>query len=83
MNPNLRVLKVHHFGETPVDDLDVSIAAMLIKIVTTKDGMAQNRPIKITTLFFLDDSEPVELNLSEFDTLQIESVVASYGFQEF
>ena len=81
MEPNLKVLTLHAFGETPEGDCRVTLSAMSIKMVLAKDGMIQNRPVKEVTILFLD-SEPVCLYLSELDLLQLESVVGVYGFFE-
>jgi len=82
MNINLRVLKVQHYGETPADDLWITLAGPIIKMLTVRDGMVQNRPIKETTIFFHNDPEPVELNLNEIDLAQVEHVVGAYGMAE-
>jgi len=79
MLPNLRVLTLSHYGETPADDLQVTLSALCIKAVVAKDTEVQGRPVKQVTVLFMD-SEPLELNLNEIDTLQLQSVVGSYGF---
>ena len=82
MNPiDMRVLTITSFGETPELNARVTLAAMNIKMVSAVDGEMQGRSVKMTTILFLDDPHgKVELALSEFDLLQIESVVGSYGF---
>jgi hypothetical protein len=81
MNPiNMRVLTVIGLGETEADNARVTLAATNIKMTAAVDGVIQDRPVKMTTIIFTDDSEPVTLALSEFDLLQIENVVGSYGF---
>lgn len=82
MIPNMRVLTLHSFGETPEEDFRVTLSAMSIKMVAAQDGMVQNRPIKVTTILFMDDPETVTLNLSDFDLTQLESVVGAYGYIE-
>jgi hypothetical protein len=84
MNPNvnLRVLTVTNLGETEALNARITLSAMSIKMTAAMDGVIQDRPVKLTTILFLDDSDPVSLALSEFDLLQIESVVGSYGFFE-
>lgn len=78
---NMRVLTLHHFGETAEDDLQVTLSAMSIKMTAAKDVEVQGRPVKQVTILFTD-SEPVELNISAMDLLNLESVVGSYGFFE-
>jgi hypothetical protein len=80
-HPDLRILTLHHFGELPEEDLRVTLAAMNIKMIAAKDGTVQNRPVKITTILFMD-SEPVTLNLNEIDLMAVENVVGAYGFME-
>jgi len=82
MIPNMRVLTVTSFGETPEENYRVTLSAMNIKMVAAQDGIVQGRPVKVTTVLFMDDPESVTLNLSEFDLLQVEGVVGSYGFME-
>jgi hypothetical protein len=81
MNPDMRVLTLKHFGETSEDDLEVTLAALSIKMVAAKDTVIQGRQVKQTTILFLD-SEPVELNLSAFDLMALTNVVGAYGFYE-
>jgi hypothetical protein len=38
MEPNLRVLTLHAFGETPEDDLRVTLCPMTIKMIASQDG---------------------------------------------
>lgn len=84
MNPNvnMRVLTLHSYGDNPTEDFRVTLAAMNIKMVAAQDGIVQDRPVKVTTILFIDDPETVTLNLNEFDLLQLESVVGSYDFME-
>ena len=82
MIPNMRVLTLHAFGETPEDDFRVTLSAISVKMIIAQDGVLQDRPIKQVTVLFMDDSEPVQLSLSEFDLLQLESVVGGYGYME-
>jgi hypothetical protein len=82
MLPNMRVLTLHSYGETSEEDFRVTLSVMNIKMVAAQDGMVQNRPVKVTTILFMDDPEHVTLNLSEFDLLQIEGIVGAYGFME-
>ena len=77
----MRVLRVTNLGETPEENAQVTLAAMNIKMTIAVDSEIQGRPVKTTTILFMD-SEAVELTLSEFDLLQIESVVGAYGFYE-
>lgn len=81
MQPDLRVLTVTSFGEKSEDDLRITLCGQLIKMIAARDTIIQNRAVKETTILFID-SESVTLNLSEFDLIQIESVVGSYGFCE-
>lgn len=81
MNPNMRVLTVTSLGETPEQDARVTLSAMNIKMTAALDGTIQGRPVKMTTILFMD-SEAIELALTEFDLLQVESVVGAYGFFE-
>ena len=80
MIPEMRVLRVTDLGETEKENAQITLSAMTVKMTAAIDGEIQGRPCKVTTIFFLDDSEPVSLALSEFDLLQIEGVVGSYGF---
>jgi hypothetical protein len=82
MHPNMRTLRVVDLGESPDQNASVTLSAMNVKMTASIDGEIQGRPCKMTTIFFLDDSEPAFLALSEFDLLQIESVVGAYGFYE-
>ncbi len=77
----MRVLTLSHFGEKPEDDLQVTLSAMNIKMTAAKDAQVQGRPVKNVTILFMD-SDPIELNLSAFDLLQLETIVGSYGFFE-
>jgi hypothetical protein len=81
MHPNMRVLTVDHYGETEAGNLRVTLSAMVIKMVMTQDFIVQGRPVKKTTILFLDDSEPVELNLSSLDAMNIENIVGAYAFE--
>ena len=81
MLPDLRVLTLKHIGETPEDDLEITLAALSIKMCAAKDVQVQGRDAKETTILFLD-SEPVTLNLHHIDYLQLTSVVGSYGFYD-
>lgn len=81
MNPNMRVLTLQHFGETEADNLQVTLSALLIKAVMAKDIEVQGRPVKQSIVLFMD-SDPIELNLSPIDLMQLESVVGAYGFFE-
>lgn len=81
MNPNMRILTVHSLGDTPDENYRVTLSAMSIKMVASQDGMVQDRPVKKTRILF-EMGDPVELNLSDFDLMQIESVVGAYGFME-
>jgi hypothetical protein len=82
MIPNMRVLTLNSFGETPEEDFRVTLSAMNIKMVAAQDGMIQNRPVKVTTVLFIGDSECVTLNLSDFDLNQLENCVGAYGYIE-
>lgn len=82
MIPNMRVLTVTNLGETEAENARVTLSAMNIKMTAAVDGEIQGRPVKMTAIFFMDDMDPIELALSEFDLLQIESVVGAYGFYE-
>lgn len=81
MIPNLRVLTVTSLGETEAENARVTLSAMNIKMTAAMDGQIQGRPAKITTILFLD-SEAIEIAISEFDLLQLESVVGAYSFGE-
>lgn len=81
MIPNMRVLTINSLGETEKENARVTLSAAMIKMVAAQDGVMQNRPVKIVTVYFLD-SEEVSFALTEFDLLQIESVVGAYGFLE-
>ena len=82
MNPiNMRVLTLQHYGETETDNLEITLSAMSIKMIAAKDSIIQNRPIKETTILFMD-SETVELNLNSLDYQQLTGVVGAYGFFE-
>ena len=82
MHPNMRVLTVTSLGETEAENARITLSALNIKMTAAIDGEVQGRPAKLTSIFFLGDDEVVELALSEFDLLQIESVVGAYGFFE-
>lgn len=82
MHPNMRTLRVVDLGETAEENAQVTLSAMNVKMTAAIDGVIQNRPCKMTTIFFLDDSEPAFLALSDFDLLQIESVVGAFAFYE-
>lgn len=78
---DMRVLTVTSFGNTPEEDMRVTLSPMTIKMVVARDGTIQDRVVKIVVIMFLD-SDPVELKLSDYDLLQLEQVVGSYGFAE-
>jgi hypothetical protein len=82
MIPNMRTLRVTDLGETAEENAQVTLSAMTIKMTAAVDGEIQGRPCKMTTIFFLEDSQPAFLALSDFDLLQIESVIGAYGFYE-
>jgi hypothetical protein len=82
MHPNMRVLTLSHYGETPADDLQVTLNPGSIKMVVAQNGFIQNREIKITTIFFVDKLEPVEFNLSGIELLDLQQVIGAYGFFE-
>ena len=82
MHPNIRVLTVTDLGETEAENARVTLSAMNIKMTAARDGTIQGRPIKETTILFMDDSQPISLALTEFDLLQIENCVGAYGFYE-
>ena len=77
----MRVLTVTSFGETAQEDLRVTLSPMNIKMTAAKDGEVQGRPIKMVAVLFMD-GESVELNLNEYDLLQVENVIGAYGFFE-
>ena len=81
MIPNMRVLTLQHYGETPEDDLQVTLSPATIKMVASKDVQIQGRLVKEVTILFID-SDPVELNLSPIDLLSLQSVVGAYGFYD-
>lgn len=81
MNPDLRVLTLKHYGETPSEDLEVTLSPLMVKAVLAKDILVQDRPVKETTVIFLD-SEPLMFNLNSLDLITIQNVVGSYGFFE-
>lgn len=82
MNPNLRVLTLYCYGETPEEDYSATLSAMNIKLVMAKNTTIQNREAKAVMVLFLGDDSPIELTLSALDLLQLESVVGAYGFYE-
>jgi hypothetical protein len=83
MHPaDLRVLAVQHYAEDPSEDLRVVLCPMVIRMVTSKGHTVQDRPVQETTIFFMDDSEPVTLNLNSLDLMSIENVIGAYGFIE-
>lgn len=81
MNPDMRVLNLQHYGETPEDDLEVTLSPMAIKMVAAKNIVVQNREVKETTILFLD-SEPITLNLNSIDLISLQNVIGAYGFFE-
>ena len=82
MIPNMRVLTLTNLGETEAENARVTLSAVCIKMTAAMDGMVQGRPVKIVTILFLDDSEPISLSLSDLDCLQLESVVGAYGYYD-
>jgi len=82
MLPNMRVLTVLDLGETPEQNASVTLSALNIKMVAAMDGEVQGRPAKLVSVFFLGEDQPVGLTLTDFDLLQIQQVVGSYGFYE-
>jgi len=80
MQPDLRVLTVTSYGETPEEDLRVTLNGQVIKMVAAKDVVAQGRSAKETTILFMD-SEPVTLILNLVDLMQLESVIGAYSFE--
>ena len=82
MSIGLRVLKVFHFGEVEKENLEVTFSPSLIRMITTSDTVVQDRPVKETTVFFVDDSEPVVLNLNTIDVMELEKVIGAYSFGE-
>lgn len=81
MTPELRVLTLQHYGETPEEDQRVTLSAISIKMVAAQLGTMQGRPVNLTSILFLD-SDPVNLVLNDIDLRQLESVVGTYGFYE-
>lgn len=82
MDPmDMRVLTLRHIGEKPEDDLEITLCAMTIKMLTAKDVMVQGREAKETSIHFLD-SDSVTVNLNHIDYLQLTNVVGAYGFYE-
>jgi hypothetical protein len=79
MTPDMRVLNLQHYGETPEEDLEVTLSPMTIKMVAAKNVTVQGREVKETTILFLD-SEPVTLNLNSIDLLSLQSVIGAYSF---
>lgn len=82
MNPNLRVLTLTHYGTTPEENTKITLAAYAIKMTAARDGFIQDRPIKVTEIYFFEEGDGITLNLSDFDLLQLESVVGAYEFPE-
>ncbi len=81
MIPEMRILRVTSIGETEKENAQVTLSAMNIKMTLAVDGEMQGRPVKMTTILFLD-GDAVEIAVSEFDLLQIENCVGAYGFYE-
>jgi len=78
MLPNLRVLTLIHIGSQPSENMRITLSSYSIKMVTAKEGRIQDRDIKITTVYFSGEKEVVTFNLSDFDLLQLETVVGQY-----
>lgn len=81
MIPNLRVLTLTSIGKTEKENARVTLSGMNIKMTAAIDGEMQGRPVKMTTILFLD-GDGVEIALSEFDLMQLEGVVGAYSFGE-
>jgi hypothetical protein len=81
MIPEMRILRVTSIGETEKENAQVTLSAMNIKMTLAVDGEMQGRPVKMTTILFLD-GDAVEIAVSEFDLLQIENCVGAYGFYQ-
>lgn len=79
----MRVLTLTSYGESESENLRVTLPATNIKAVLARDGVIQNRPVKITAVLFMGDPEAIELKLSDFDLTQLESVVGAYMYEEF
>lgn len=82
MNMNMRVLKVLNYGDTPEENIYMTLAGMSIRMVGSKDAIIQDRPVKQLLIFFVDDPDPIQLNVSELDAMTIEQVVGAYSFGE-
>ena len=82
MHPNLRILTVTCLGDTEKENARVTLSAVNIKMTAAIDGEIQGRPIKKVAIFFIGEDMPTELIVTDFDLLQIESVVGAYGFLE-
>ena len=72
MIPEMRIFRVTSIGETEKENAQVTLSAMNIKMTLAVDGEMQGRPVKMTTILFLD-GDAVEIAVSEFDLLQIEN----------
>jgi len=82
MNVDMRVLTVLSYGEKPEDDMSVTFNPNAVKMVAAQDSIIQERPVKVVTVFFLDDMEPFSIYVSSVDLLSIETAVGSYGFAQ-
>jgi hypothetical protein len=51
-------------------------------MIAAKESVIQGRPVKETTILFLDDPECVTLYLNELDLMTLQNVIGAYGFLE-
>lgn len=80
MITDMRVLTLKHFGNDQSEDLEITLCPMTIKMIAAKDVHIQGRDVKATTILFMDDAEPVTLNLSGLDLISLQNVVGAYSF---
>jgi len=78
MNPNTRILILQHYGETPEQNMEITLCPVLVKLMAATPAIVQDRPVKKTMIFFSGEEDPVEFNLNEIDYIQIQSIVGAY-----
>lgn len=75
----MRVLTLTNIGETAEEDCRVTPSPMEVEMVLAKNEIRQGQAVKSTVIFF-KSGQTVELYLSEYDLLTLESAVGMYGF---
>lgn len=76
---DLRVLTITHLGETAEENDRVTLNPMEIQMTSARHDIRQNAPVQRVTVMFKDGLS-IDLFMSEYDLVQVEKAIGTYGF---